>query len=351
MTGCRLECAWEVWPWILRVVMTFHWLRHNLNLRDALATLSVSRTDTVATRVTTTDYQHILTLGVNQFVLLYFDTGEHPVLLSEHFECEINTLEFASGNLQVAGSRSTGGDYVCVITLRQFRHVDLLTETELDALLFEHIHTTVDDSLVEFEVGDAISEQSTCSLVLVIHRHSISLEVELIGSNESGWTCTNHSHLLAVALRCGNTYEILLESHLGDGSLVLTVGGGLMLHKIQHASLLAESRTDTSGELREVVGGVEKAVSQLIVALIQSVVPLRRFVAQWASPMAEWHTAVHTSAGLSSTVLTVESLFHLSKVVNSIVYWPISCLLARNGQKCFRISHFSIFQFFNLSIF
>lgn len=135
MTGCRLECAWEVRPWILRVVRTFHWLRHNLNLCDTLATLSVGRTDTVATRVTTTDYQHILTLGVNQFVLLYFDTGEHPVLLSEHFECEINTLEFTSGYLQVAGSRSTSGDYVSVITLRQLRHVDFLTETELDALL------------------------------------------------------------------------------------------------------------------------------------------------------------------------------------------------------------------------
>ena len=172
----------------------------------------------------------------------------------------------------------------------------------------------------------------------------------MVGGNKSGRSCTDDSHLLAVALGSLDAHEVLLECHLGDGSLVLAVGGGFVLHEIQYARLLAESRADAPGELGEVVGGVEQAISQLVVALVEGVVPLRRLVAQWACPMAERHSAVHTSARLCSTVLTVESLFHLSKVMYSIVYWPISRLLARNGQKCFRISHFSIFQFFNLLI-
>ena len=106
-----------------------------------------------------------------------------------------------------------------------------------------------------------------------------------------------------------------------------------------------ECWTDTSGELGEVVGGVEQAISQLVVAFVQGVVPLWRFVTQGACPVAEGHAAVHATAGLSAAIFTVECLFDLAEVVYSIVYWPISRLLARNGQKCFRISHFSKFSF------
>ena len=64
------------------------------------------------------------------------------------------------------------------------------------------------------------------------------------------------------------TYVVLLECVFGNGALVLAVGCRFVFNEIEHASLLAQRRTDASGELGEVVGRVEQAISQLPVALV-----------------------------------------------------------------------------------
>ena len=255
----------------------------------------------------------------------------------------MNTLQLASWNLKVACSRSTCAYDVCVEALWKFCDVDVLVVSEFDAFLLQHTYTTVDDSLVELKVWNAIAEETASCFVLLKHCDSVALEVQLVGGNKSCRSCSDDSHLFSVALRLCYAHKILLESHLGDGCLILTVCCRFVDGEVQHASLLAECWTDATSELREVVGGVEQAIGEFVVALIERVVPLWWFVAQWASPVAEWHTAIHTAACLRAAVLTVESLFDFSKVVYSIMYWPVSRLLAWSGQKCFRISHKSKF--------
>ena len=92
-----------------------------------------------------------------------------------------------------------------------------------------------------------------------------------------------------------NMHIILREGVLHDGTLILTVGGWLMIHEIQYTRLLAECRTDASCELREVVGGIEETVSLLPVALVEGIIPLRCLVAQRTSPVAERHTTIHAT--------------------------------------------------------
>ena len=78
--------------------------------------------------------------------------------------------------------------------------------------------------------------------------------VEAVGSYESGWSGSYYAHFLAVALGLFYAYVVLLECVFGNGALVLAVGCRFVLNEIEHASLLAQRRTDTSGELGEVVG-------------------------------------------------------------------------------------------------
>ena len=65
----------------------------------------MSGTDTVGTRITTTDYQYILALAVNQLILRELHTSKDTVLLRKQFEGEINTLQLSSRNLR---SRAVG---------------------------------------------------------------------------------------------------------------------------------------------------------------------------------------------------------------------------------------------------
>ena len=92
---------------------------------------------------------------------------------------------------------------------------------------------------------------------------------------------------------------------LNDGALVFTVGGRLVVHEVEDTGFLAESRTDAACELRKVVGGVEQAVSQFPVTLVEGVVPLRSLVAQRTSPVTEGHTAIHAARSLLSAVVAV----------------------------------------------
>ena len=172
--------------------------------------------------------------------------------------------------------------------------------------------------------------------------------VQLVGSYQSRRTGTDDSHRLAITLRNLNMNIVLREGVLNDGALILTVGGWFMIHEIQDTSLLTECRTDASCELREVVGGIEETVSQLPIALVEGIIPLRCLVAQRTSPVAERHATIHATGSLLSAVVAIQCLFYLAEVEDSIVNWSITCFLARYSQKCFWISHlFSNFKISN----
>ena len=308
----------------------------------------MSGTDTVGTRITTTDDQDILSLAGDTLILGELHASQHSVLLREEFEGEIDTLQLTSRNLQVTSGRSTRRYHVGIEAFWQLSDIYLLIIFELDAFFLQETETAVDDNLVELEVWNTISQQTTCVLTSLEYSYLISLMIQLVGSYQSRRTGTDDSHRLAIALRQLYMHIILLEGVLHNGALILTVGGRFVVHQVEDTSLLAECRTDTTCKLREVVGAVEQAVSQLPVALVEGIVPLRCLVAQRTSPVAERHTAVHTTARLLTAVVTIQCLFYLAKVEDSIVNWSITCFLARYSQKCFWISHlFSNFKISN----
>ena len=209
---------------------------------------------------------------------------------------------------------------------------------EFYAFLLQQLDAAVDDGFVEFEVGDSVAEQSAGGFVLLEDSNLIAHEVQVVGSSEASRTGADDGHLLAVALDIGMRLdESFLEGHLCDGSLILAVGGGLVVKSVQHARLLAECRTDASRELWEGVGSVQQPIGQFPVTLKECIVPLWRFVAQRTGPVAERHAAVHAARGLQFAFAGVECLLDLAKVVDSIVNRTVARLLARHCQKSWRI--------------
>ena len=299
----------------------------------------MSRAYAVASGVAAAYHKHVFALGAYQLVFSIFASGEHTILLCKHVERKIHAFKLSARYGKVARRGRSRGYHVCVEAFGQLGHVDVLIIFKGYSLLHQHVYAAVYHGLVELKVRYAVAQQSAGILVLVEHRNHIALQVKAVGSHQSGRSGSYHGHLLAVALRMMYAHIVLLEGVFGYGSLILAVGCRLMLHKIEHAGLLAESRTDAPRELRKVVGRVEQPVSQLPVAFIQSVVPLRRLVAQRTSPVAERHSAVHAARCLHAAVVRVERLLHLAKVMYTVVHRPVSRFLAVYSQKCFWISH------------
>ena len=128
-----------------------------------------------------------------------------------------------------------------------------------------------------------------------------------------------------------NGYVAFLKSTFGNGALILTVCYCLTCCVIEDTSLLAECWTDASCELREVIGCLEYLVCCLPVATIECIVPLWVLVAKWTSPVAERYATIHTTACLLLAVFGVKCLLDLSKVMDTVIYWSITSLLARYG--------------------
>ena len=219
----------------------------------------------VGTGVPATDDEHVLVPAANQVLTRNLAAIEDTVLLGEQLQSEINALQFPARDVQVAGLRGAGANHHRVEILQQSRSfgalresgsIDASVETEFYALLLQQGEATVDYGLVELEIGDTVAQQTSSPLVFVKDGDAVTLEIQAVGSHETGRAAAYHSHLAAVAYRTGHAYVVLAESHLGDGGLVLAVGSRLVGSEIQHAGFLAEGRADASGELREVIGGV-----------------------------------------------------------------------------------------------
>ena len=204
---------------------------------------------------------------------------------------------------------------------------------KLDAFLLHQMNAAVDDGLVEFEIRYTIAEQATSRLVLLEDSNRITHSVEGIGCSKSGRTRSNNGHLLAIPYRCYRLDISLAEGCLNDGTLVLAVGSWLMVEAIEHTGFLAQCRTDAPCKLRERVGAAQQSIGQFPVTFIQRVVPFGCFVAQRTGPVAERHATVHAARCLQLAFASAQRLFHLAKVMDSVMNWTIARFLAGYGEK------------------
>ena len=299
--------------------------------------------DAVAACIAATDDQYVLAFCRHEVFLLEFHSGEDAVLLRQHLQGEVDALELSAGNFQIARRGRAGSPHVGVEAFGQVADVDAGVVSERDAFLLEDVHPAVDDDFVEFEVGDAVAQQSARILAGVEYGDGVAHKVEPVGRDESGRPRTDDGHFPAVALWLYDLHEVFGIGVLSDGGLVLAVGGRFVVDEVQHAGLLAECRTDAPREFGEVVGGVEQLVGPFPVAVIEGVVPLWRFVAERTGPVAEGHAAVHAARGLELSVVGVECLLHFAEVVYSVVQGAISRFFAGDSKKSFWISHALMF--------
>ena len=195
----------------------------------------------------------MLALGSNTLVLAELLSDEHAVLLAEQFECQVNALEFAARDVDVASLRSTCRDDVCVVALGQSVGVDVLVVEELDSLLLHDIDATVDDVLVQLEVRDAKSKESADVFEFFKNSDIISHFVEVVSSSKSGGTGADDGNFFPVTVVFLRLYESFTESSLSDSTFVFTNSDRSVHAELKNATHFAESGADTPGKLRKVV--------------------------------------------------------------------------------------------------
>ena len=346
MTAAGFENHRPLRPRSIRI-MTYRRLRHNFNLRHTECSLTVTCTDTVTTRISTSNYQHMLAFCRDAFLLRNMLPGQHAVLLCQHLHGKMNTFQFTSGDIQIACLRRTRTNTVCIKSFGKVCHVDIGINLESDSFCFHHCHTAVDYRLAELKIRNTKPQQASHVFQFFEHRHRISSAVQLIGSRQSCRSGTDDSHRLPVSFILTRLYIPFTKSSFNDSGFIFTNGYRCIHTQLQHTTLFTQCRTYTASELRKIIGSGKYLISFFPFSLVHGILELRRTIAQRACPMAERYTTVHTPRCLELSLACVQCLFHFTEVHDTVVYRTVSGLLSGNGQKCFWISHISSFLLFN----
>ena len=207
--------------------------------------------------------------------------------------------------------------------------VNIRSHFKLDAFRRQYIHAAVNHILVQLEVGDAITQQPTGRFVFIHQCDAVSHQVQSVGGNQPGRSCTYHRHLFPVSFRSLYLDISFAESRLNDSRLILTNRHRLVARQFQYARLLAEGRADTSREFREVTSGRQYLIRLFPFAFVQGILPFGLFVSYRACPVAERHPAIHAAGSLQLPAVCIQCLFNLTEVSDSLAHRTVSRLLSR----------------------
>jgi len=152
--------------------------------------VSQACSDAIATGITTADNHDPFAFGGDEFAVGVVAIQEASGVGREEFHSEVNTAEGATGDRQIAGFGRTGGQQDSVVFCDEFFWIDILTDIgtcdELDTFGGHEIEASLDDTFVEFHVGDSIGQESTDPVGAFVDRHVVSCLVQLVGSGQAG---------------------------------------------------------------------------------------------------------------------------------------------------------------------
>ena len=189
------------------------------------------------------------------------------ILLRQELHGEVNALELAAGNLQVARLLGAAAeqDGVVVLGERFDRHIDadMRVGHKGDALGAHLLDAAVDDVLFQLEVGNAVAQQAADAVGLFIDGDGVAGAAQLLRGGQAGRPAADHGDALAGVLlgRLGMN-PALVPGALDDAALDELDGDGRLVDA-QHAGGLAGRGADAAGELGKVVGGVQAADRRL----------------------------------------------------------------------------------------
>ena len=129
-----------------------------------------------------------------------------------------------------------------------------------------------------------------------------------------------------------------LEGVLDDGLFDVLDGDGRFIDA-QHARGLAGGGADAAGELRKVVGGVQRADGFFPAVAVNQVVPIGNDVVEGAARVAEGNAAIHAARRLRAQLLLGEVLINFPVIVHALFHGPARGHLACGFHESGRFTH------------
>src|SRR6185437_14330857 len=155
----------------------------------ALCTLAMAGAKAIGARIAASDDEHALAGSENIVCRIERVALITTILLRQKLHGEVNALELAARDVEVARVLGPAAKQDSVVVLGERVHgdvdADVSVREEGDALGLHLRNAPIDDVLLKLEVGDAIAEQPADAVVLFVHRNRVASAAKLLRGRES----------------------------------------------------------------------------------------------------------------------------------------------------------------------
>ena len=176
--------------------------RHDLKLADGRSLLAVASAQTVGAGVAAADDHNALAGGEN--LAGDFIAGDPLVLLRQELHREVDALEFAARDFQIAGSFGATGEQNRVKFLAKVvhRHVvaDVRVGLKLNAFDSHLFEAAIKDELLHLEIWNAVAQKPADPIGFLENGNPMAGAVQLLRGGETRRTRTDDGDALC---RCG----------------------------------------------------------------------------------------------------------------------------------------------------
>src|SRR5271163_1047138 len=164
---------------------------------------------------------------------------------------------------------------------------------EFDSLGFQLAQPAVDDALFQFEVRNAIAQQSAHAVRLLKYGNQVAGAVELLRRRQTGRSGADHSDVSSAAQLGRLRNNRALTKRMFNDAVLNQLDRNRGLIDSQNTGSFTGRGTDPPRKLRKIVGAMQNAQGIAPAVLINQVVPLWYDVVQRAASVAKRYAAIH----------------------------------------------------------
>src|SRR5215472_13620402 len=229
------------------------------------------------------------------------------VLLRQEVHGEMDPLELAPRNRQIARLGRAHRQYDCIVLRAHLVGVDVETDAavgdDLEPFGFHLLDAAIDDPLFKLEIGNTVGEQSADAIRSLVQRHRMAGAGELLRARQSRRPRSNHRDALARFAPRRHRRDPFLGPRVIDDVLLDQFDRDRIVVDVEHASFFTRRGTDTAGELGKIVSRVQTLDRLAPASAINEVVPIGDNVPERAALVAEGDSAIHAAGALRAQLL------------------------------------------------
>src|ERR1022692_1727442 len=285
-------------------------LRQQLELMHGEGLLAVGGAQTIGSGIAAADDDDALALG------------GHGRRASEELHGEVDAVQLAAGDREIAGLLGAAGEQDGVVAAAQIfdRNVaaDVGIGDELDALGAHLLETPVDEVLFHLEIRDAVAEEAADAVVLFKHGDGVAGAAQLLCGGEARGAGADDGDALAGDIDGRLGRDPAFGEGAIDDRLFDLLDGDRRLVDAEYAGGFAGRGAEAAGELGKVVGGMQDADGFAPAAAVDEIVPIGNDVGERTAGVAEGHAAIHAAGALRADFFFGEIEVDFEPVVDAL---------------------------------